>query len=71
MKDGSLMITFEVDEPDHSSPPGPVNRVVAGRIALPVPAAQRLALSLYDFLKQRGLDPACRALTPDDLSKPQ
>jgi len=52
-----ISITLEAGRVDHSRSPGPINRVVVARLAMPVAAAQRLALGLYDFLKQRGLDP--------------
>jgi hypothetical protein len=39
----------------------PTSLVVAARLALPVAAAQALACTLYDFLKQRGFDPAPKA----------
>jgi hypothetical protein len=71
MHDGVVMITFEVAIPNHSEPPGPVNRAVAGRVTLPVRAAQGLAIGLYDFLKQRGLDPSEAIATAGDPSRPQ
>jgi hypothetical protein len=71
MHEGVVMITFEVGIPDHSEPPGPVSRVLAGRITMPLAAAQRHALGLYDFLKQRGLDPGASIVTEGDPSKPQ
>ncbi|HEY1561926.1 MAG TPA: hypothetical protein VGF71_13740 [Caulobacteraceae bacterium] len=55
---GVISLTLESARVDHSQSPGPVNRVVVGRIQMSVPAAQGLALGLFDFLKQQGLDPA-------------
>lgn len=57
LADGNLSITFASNRVNHVGQPGPINRVVMARVVMPVAAAQRLALSLYDFLKQRGLDP--------------
>ena len=54
---GNVVITLESARPDHASSPGDINRVVVARIVLPVPAAQGLAVGLFDFLKQRGLLP--------------
>ena len=65
--DGNIMIAFESLHVDHVTSPGPVNRVVIGRLVLPIPAAQRLALSLFDFLKRQGFDPA-ESVTPEGAS---
>jgi hypothetical protein len=54
---GVVRITFASARVNHSSTPGPVNRVVIGRLVLPVAAAQGLAIGLFDFLKSRGLAP--------------
>lgn len=54
---GTIVITFESARVDHSTSPGPVTRVVIGRLAMPTHAAQGLALGLLDFLKNQGLDP--------------
>jgi hypothetical protein len=53
--EGTIGITFESSKIDHSTSPGPTNRVVIGRLVMPIPAAQRLALGLYDFLEKQGL----------------
>ena len=50
---GNLSITFSSARVDHRSDPGPVSRVVVGRVVLPVGAA----VGLYDFLKKMGIDP--------------
>ena len=62
---GSIMITFEAAHVDHSKSPGPVNRVVIGRLVMPTGGAQGLALGLYNFLKDQGLDPSA---VPSDVS---
>lgn len=55
---GNLSITFSSARVDHKSSPGPVSRVVVGRLVLPVAGAIGLAVGLYDFLKKMGIDPA-------------
>jgi hypothetical protein len=54
---GSLRLTLVAARCDHTTNPAPINRVVVGRVALPIPAAQALALGLFNFLKKRGFDP--------------
>ena len=54
---GNVVITFESARVDHSKSPGPVKRVVIGRVVLPISGAQGLALGLHDFLVGQGLDP--------------
>jgi hypothetical protein len=54
---GVITITLVSHRWDNSVPPGEQKRVVVGRLVLPVPGAQHLALSLYDFLQKNGLDP--------------
>jgi hypothetical protein len=55
---GVIMITLETPHVDHSSSPGPINRVVTGRLVMPLVGAQGLAVGLFNFLKSQGLDPA-------------
>lgn len=55
---GCVHITFDVSRVDHSSDQCPVHRAAVLRVTLPIPIAQMLAVSLYDFLKQRGLAPS-------------
>jgi len=59
---GNLSITFAAARVDHRSDPGPVSRVVVGRVVLPVGAAVGLAVGLYDFLKKMGVE------TPDQAA---
>jgi hypothetical protein len=54
----NLSITFASARVDHRSDPGPVSRVVVGRVVLPIAAAAGLAVGLYDFLRKMGIDPA-------------
>jgi hypothetical protein len=63
---GNLHITFSSPRVDHSTSPNPVNRVVIGRLVMPVGSAHAFALSVYDFLKQRGFDPS-RPPSPDQV----
>lgn len=57
VRNGNVHLTFESARINHEKTPGPVNRVVIARLVLPISAAQGLAASLYDFLKQQGYDP--------------
>jgi hypothetical protein len=55
---GNVHLTLEATRVNHNGDSGPVNnRVVVARVVMPVACAQKLAASLYDFLKTRGLDP--------------
>ena len=53
--EGNIAITFESSRVNYSTSPGPVNRVIIGRLVMPIPAVQRLALGLYDFLEKQGM----------------
>ena len=68
---GVVTVTYESARIDHVTAPGPVNRVVVGRVSLPLESAQRLCLGLYDFLKRVGHDPSQVIQTEGDPSKPQ
>jgi len=63
---GNLSITFASARVNHRSDPGPVSRVVVGRVVLPIAAAAGLAVGLYDFLRKMGIDPA--RPTPDQAA---
>jgi hypothetical protein len=54
---GNVHITFEAMRVNHVTSPGPVNRVVIGRVVMPLIAAQGLLVGLYDILKKQGYDP--------------
>jgi hypothetical protein len=56
--EGCVHITFESVRVNHVTSPGPVNRVVIGRLIMPVAGAQALAIGLYDFLTKHGMDVA-------------
>ena len=55
---GNIHITFATPRASHTANPSPINRVVIGRLVMPVQGAQSLAIGLYDFLKKQGFDPA-------------
>jgi hypothetical protein len=48
----NVRITFSSYRVDHSAIPGPVNRVVIGRLVLPLVAAEVLHRTLADFLER-------------------
>jgi hypothetical protein len=53
---GIVRITLTTGRWNHAAPPpGAVNRVVIGRLSMPVEGARALAIQLYDFLKARGV----------------
>lgn len=55
---GTLRITFGVVAPTEPAAPSPIGMCAIGRLILPMESAQRLSLGLYDYLKQKGFDPA-------------
>lgn len=54
---GIVTITLESVRCDHSKSSPDLERVVVGRVAASIPAAQALMTSLYHFLGQHGLNP--------------
>lgn len=51
---GNIRITFESLRVNHISTPGPVTRVVIGRLVMPLAAAEAMARAVLDFInKQR------------------
>ena len=56
LANGNIAITFEAGRVDHSESPGPIRRVVVGRVVMPVVGAQALAIGLFDFLQKQGLE---------------
>src|SRR4051812_3685414 len=54
---GIVRIAFASARVNHVTSPGPINRVVIGRLVMSVSGAQALAIGLFDFLKSRGLAP--------------
>lgn len=54
---GNIFVTLSAPRPDYSTDPAKMERVVIGRLVMPIAGAQHFALGLYDFLKKQGLDP--------------
>lgn len=50
----AISITLESIRADHNEPPGPLKRVVVGRLVMPAAGAQGLAVGLFDFLEKQG-----------------
>jgi hypothetical protein len=50
---GVIRITFESARVNHITSPGPVDRVVVGRLVMPVDAAEGMAQSLLAFIEQQ------------------
>jgi hypothetical protein len=50
---GNIRITLESLRVDHVTTPGPVTRVVIGRLVMPLAAAEVLARGLLDFIEQQ------------------
>ena len=55
---GIVTVTLESARYDHSRPNPAMERVVVGRIAMPVSAAQALVMALNGFLEQQGFSPS-------------
>ena len=53
----NVVITFETFRMDHSSNPGAVERVVLGRLIMPIVGAQQMVLGLHEWLQKKGFDP--------------
>jgi hypothetical protein len=49
---GNIRMTFEATHATHTSSPGPINRVVIGRLVMPMDRAEEMANGLLDFIKQ-------------------
>ncbi|SNB77151.1 hypothetical protein SAMN07250955_11632 [Arboricoccus pini] len=49
--EGVVYITFAAPKVNHSTSPSSLNRVVVGRLAMPVKGARQLAEGLFDFIK--------------------
>jgi len=57
---GVISITFASNRYDNSVTPPTLNQVVVGRLVLPPNGAKNLALGLYNFLAQNGMEPVKR-----------
>ena len=49
---GSVRLTFEIARANYAGPPGPPNRVVVGRLVMPLDAAERMARDVLAFVEQ-------------------
>jgi len=50
---GNIRITFESLRVNNVTTPGPVARVVIGRLVMPLAAAENMARGLLDFINQQ------------------
>jgi hypothetical protein len=50
---GNIKITFESVRVNHMTSPGPVSRVVIGRLVMPLAVAEAMAKGLLDFIGQQ------------------
>ncbi|MDR3474500.1 MAG: hypothetical protein P4M09_22855 [Devosia sp.] len=50
---GVVRVTFESARVNHTTSPGPIDRVVVGRLVMPIDAAEALAIGLLDFIKKQ------------------
>jgi hypothetical protein len=57
LHNGNLRLAFEASRADHAHNPAPIGRYVVARIVMPAAGARALAVGLFDFLKQMGLEP--------------
>jgi hypothetical protein len=54
VSNNTISITLESLRADHAEMPGPLQRVVVGRLVMPAAGAQGLAIGLFDFLEKQG-----------------
>lgn len=47
---GNMRITFEAVRPDHSTTPNSLDRVVIGRVVMPIVAAEAMANSILEHV---------------------
>ncbi len=50
---GNMRITLEAARVSHDACPGPINRVVIGRLVLPLSAAEALAEDILAFIERQ------------------
>jgi len=50
---GNVRITFESVRASHITSPGPLNRVVIGRLVMPIDRAEVMANGLLDYIKKQ------------------
>jgi hypothetical protein len=54
---GNIRITFESLRVSHTASPGPVNRVVIGRLVMPLEQAENLAKGLLNMIEKHRSQP--------------
>ncbi|BBD03555.1 MULTISPECIES: hypothetical protein [Sphingomonadaceae] len=54
---GIVTVTLENPRADHGRPDPSLERVIVGRIGMPIPTAQALLCGLYQFLSQHQVNP--------------
>jgi hypothetical protein len=64
---GNIRITFESLRVNHISSPGPVNRVVIGRLIMPFEQAEHFAKGLLHFIDQQRNQPSLSPQTTTTL----
>jgi hypothetical protein len=52
--EGNITVTFASHRVNHVTTPGPVNRVVIGRLVMTAAAWRELTVEIYNILQQRG-----------------
>jgi hypothetical protein len=65
---GTLRIALESFKVDHTASPGPVNRVVIGRLVMPIEQAENLAKGILDFLEKQRSQPAPNAQSTQSIN---
>jgi hypothetical protein len=63
---GNIRLTFESARASHVSVPGPINRVVVGRLVMPMEAAERMAkdvLASIEQVRSQSLEPLAPSST--------
>ena len=58
---GGSNVAITLSTPRWNTTRNDFDHVVIGRLVLPIPGAQSLAMGLFNFLKDHGLDPASSA----------
>ena len=49
---GNIRLTFESARVNHVSSPGPVSRVVIGRLIMPIAVAENMAKEILEFIER-------------------
>lgn len=64
---GNVRITLDSLRVDHSTAPGPLNRVVIARLVIPLGSAEALAKELLDFIQKQRTQPQQSAQAPSTV----